>query len=162
MKVQQAPQQEKDQYNTLPMGAALPDAPVDSAPASSTTQTAPQVNAPSSAPMFHAEAEVPVWHSNESGSETSSAPSSHADAAASLARKTKPQNVASGAIESQERETKKEEAQESLTPEAWVAKLNKLRRAGKCAEAEASLKTFKRRYPDYRLEKLLSSPCESR
>jgi hypothetical protein len=44
---------------------------------------------------------------------------------------------------------------ETLSPEAWMAKINKLRRAKKSIEAEASLKKFKERYPTYPVEKFL-------
>ena len=44
---------------------------------------------------------------------------------------------------------------QALPPKEWLAKIQELRRAGKHAEAEASLREFKKRYPDYPLEKFL-------
>jgi hypothetical protein len=46
-------------------------------------------------------------------------------------------------------------AEVTLSPEAWLAKITELRRTGKTAEAEASLKAFKERYPEYPAEKVL-------
>ena len=51
-------------------------------------------------------------------------------------------------------------ADESL-PDEWITEIKKLRRAGKLAEAEASLKAFKERYPDYPIEKALTLPHQS-
>jgi hypothetical protein len=45
---------------------------------------------------------------------------------------------------------------DALPPEAWIAEIKKLRQAGKLTEAEASLKAFKQRYPDYPIEKALA------
>lgn len=50
---------------------------------------------------------------------------------------------------------------DALPPEAWIAEIKKLRQAGKLAEAEASLKAFKQRYPDYPIEKALTLPHQS-
>jgi hypothetical protein len=49
-------------------------------------------------------------------------------------------------------EARKEQA---LSPKEWIARIKELRRAGKTAEAEASLKAFKERYPEYPAEKIL-------
>jgi hypothetical protein len=40
-----------------------------------------------------------------------------------------------------------------LSPKEWLAKIKELRRAGKRAEAEASLQEFRKRYPEYPVEK---------
>lgn len=45
-----------------------------------------------------------------------------------------------------------------MSPHEWIAEIKKLRQAGKLAEAEASLKAFKRRYPTYPIEKALALP----
>ena len=50
---------------------------------------------------------------------------------------------------------------DALPPEDWIAEIKKLRQAGKLAEAEASLKAFKQRYPDYPVEKALTLPLKS-
>jgi hypothetical protein len=39
------------------------------------------------------------------------------------------------------------------TPEEWLEDIERLRREGRDAEAEASLSAFRRRYPDYLVEK---------
>lgn len=74
-------------------------------------------------------------------------------------------------IESQEMRSKKENkplesmgasqrlgevsgANEMMTPEEWLAKIATLRAHGKQAEADASLAAFRKRYPDYPLDKL--------
>ena len=46
------------------------------------------------------------------------------------------------------------EANEMMTPEEWLAKIVTLRAQGKQAEADASLAAFRKRYPDYPLDKL--------
>ena len=46
--------------------------------------------------------------------------------------------------------------EELLSPEQWLTKIKTLRRAGKHAEAEASLAAFKKKYPHYPLDQLLS------
>jgi hypothetical protein len=43
---------------------------------------------------------------------------------------------------------------EMMTPEEWLAKIATLRAQGKQMEADASLAAFKKRYPDYPLDKL--------
>jgi hypothetical protein len=45
---------------------------------------------------------------------------------------------------------------DELSLDEWIAGIKKLRRAGKLTEAEASLKAFKQRYPDYPIEKALA------
>jgi hypothetical protein len=45
--------------------------------------------------------------------------------------------------------------EQALSPEAWVRKINELRRAGKLREAEDNIKQFKQRYPSYPIEKFL-------
>jgi hypothetical protein len=50
---------------------------------------------------------------------------------------------------------------DTLSPKDWIAEIKKLRQAGKRAEAEASLKAFKQRYPDYPVEKALALPNTS-
>ncbi len=40
------------------------------------------------------------------------------------------------------------------SPEAWLAEIEALRKAGKHAEADAELEKFRQRYPDYPLDKL--------
>ncbi len=47
---------------------------------------------------------------------------------------------------------------EILSPEAWIAKINKLRKTGQLSEAEKSLKKFKEKYPEYPVEKFLENP----
>jgi hypothetical protein len=55
--------------------------------------------------------------------------------------------------------TKKDElSPDELSPDEWIAEIKKLRRAGKLTAAEASLKTFKQRYPAYPVEKALGFP----
>lgn len=44
---------------------------------------------------------------------------------------------------------------EGLSPEAWLRRIAELRKQGKHAEADASLAEFKKRYPDYPIEKWL-------
>lgn len=44
---------------------------------------------------------------------------------------------------------------QALPPKEWLAKIRELRRAGKRAEAEASLEAFKKRYPEYPVEQEL-------
>jgi len=51
---------------------------------------------------------------------------------------------------------------DALSPKEWIAEIKKLRQAGKLAEAEASLKAFKQRYPNYPVEKALTLPLKSR
>lgn len=46
------------------------------------------------------------------------------------------------------------EANEMMTPEEWLAKIATLRAQGKQTEADASLAAFRKRYPDYPLDKL--------
>ncbi len=46
------------------------------------------------------------------------------------------------------------EVNEMMTPEEWLAKIATLRAQGKQAEADASLAAFRKRYPDYPLDKL--------
>ncbi len=46
------------------------------------------------------------------------------------------------------------EVDEMMTPEEWLAKIVTLRAQGKQAEADASLAAFRKRYPDYPLDKL--------
>jgi len=46
------------------------------------------------------------------------------------------------------------EVSEMMTPEEWLAKIAALRAQGKQAEADASLAAFRKRYPDYPLNKL--------
>ena len=46
------------------------------------------------------------------------------------------------------------EVNEMMTPEEWLAKIVTLRAQGKQAEADASLAAFRKRYPDYPLDKL--------
>jgi hypothetical protein len=61
-----------------------------------------------------------------------------------------------------EKKTKTEMlGQDTRSSEEWVAEIKKLRRAGKLREAEASLKAFKLRYPDYPIEKALTLPHQS-
>ena len=45
--------------------------------------------------------------------------------------------------------------QEDLPPEAWLARIAELRRAGRHAEADESYAGFRRRYPDYRIAEAL-------
>jgi len=40
-------------------------------------------------------------------------------------------------------------------PEAWLARIAELRRAGRHAEADESYAGFRRRYPDYRIAEAL-------
>ncbi len=46
------------------------------------------------------------------------------------------------------------EVDEMMTPEEWLAKIVTLRAQGKQTEADASLVAFRKRYPDYPLDKL--------
>jgi hypothetical protein len=46
------------------------------------------------------------------------------------------------------------EVNEMMTPEEWLAKIATLRAEGKQAEADASLAAFRKRYPDYPLDKV--------
>lgn len=55
-------------------------------------------------------------------------------------------------------EARKEHA---FSPKEWLAKIKELRRTGKTAEAEASLKAFKQQYPDYPVEKFLQEQSEA-
>lgn len=48
-----------------------------------------------------------------------------------------------------------------LSPEEWIAEIKKLRHTGNLVEAEASLKSFKQRYPTYPIEKALMLPLTS-
>ena len=41
-----------------------------------------------------------------------------------------------------------------MTPEDWLAKIATLRAQGKQTEADVSLAAFRKRYPDYPLDKL--------
>ncbi len=43
----------------------------------------------------------------------------------------------------------------ALSPEEWLKRIAQLREQGKHDEAEASLAAFKKRYPDYPIEKFL-------
>jgi hypothetical protein len=63
-----------------------------------------------------------------------------------------PASVTRGAIKIEE---------ERLSPERWIAKVKELRRAGKHAEAEASLQALKKRYPKYPADRLLQEPPET-
>lgn len=45
--------------------------------------------------------------------------------------------------------------QEDLPPEAWLARIAELRRAGRHAEADESYAAFRRRHPDYRIPEAL-------
>lgn len=44
--------------------------------------------------------------------------------------------------------------EQTLSPKEWLAKIRELRHAGKIAEAEASLKAFKKRYPEYPVKEI--------
>ncbi|MDH3669661.1 MAG: hypothetical protein OES46_00670 [Gammaproteobacteria bacterium] len=46
------------------------------------------------------------------------------------------------------------EVDEMMTPEEWLAKIATLRAQGKQTEAEASLAAFRKRYPDYPVDKM--------
>jgi hypothetical protein len=46
------------------------------------------------------------------------------------------------------------EVNEMMTPEEWLAKIATLRAEGRQTEADASLAAFKKRYPDYPLDKV--------
>lgn len=65
-------------------------------------------------------------------------------------------------VEGREKKIKTEMVKkDALSPEDWIAEIKKLRQTGKLAEAEASLKAFKQRYPDYPVEKALALPLKS-
>ncbi|HXG22321.1 MAG TPA: hypothetical protein VNN62_25035 [Methylomirabilota bacterium] len=51
--------------------------------------------------------------------------------------------------------------EERLSPERWIAKIKELRRAGKHAEAKASLQALKKQYPKYPAERLLQEQPEA-
>jgi hypothetical protein len=62
-------------------------------------------------------------------------------------------------VGAREKKTKAETLKkDTQSPEEWIAEIKKLRQAGKRAEAEASLKAFKQRYPGYPVEKALALP----
>lgn len=44
------------------------------------------------------------------------------------------------------------------SPVEWLARIAELRRQGRTAEVEASLREFRRRYPDYPLDAGLMAP----
>jgi hypothetical protein len=58
----------------------------------------------------------------------------------------------------QARERVKEEPPGLATPEQWLERIRQLRREGRVAEAQESLKAFRERYPDYPLPEDLAPP----
>jgi hypothetical protein len=51
-----------------------------------------------------------------------------------------------------------DDASGALLPERWIEEIRELRRRGRATEAEASLKAFRERYPDYALPDDLLAP----
>ncbi len=74
-----------------------------------------------------------------------------------LSAPSRPQN----APETKEQTSVDALKEQELSPEAWIRKINELRRAGKTTEAEENVKKFKKRYPDYPLEKFLEQTTTS-
>lgn len=71
-----------------------------------------------------------------------------------------PASIAPSVDDKLERGMRNQSAEKAKSPEAWLVEIRELRRQGRKAEADAALRAFKQRYPDYPLDTLDQAPAE--
>lgn len=71
-----------------------------------------------------------------------------------------PASIAPSVDDKLERRMQNQSAEKEKSPEIWLVEIRELRRQGRKSEADAALRAFKQRYPDYPLDSLDQAPAK--